>query len=156
MPEIMTRDFGPVPYSEDEIFDFAGGLPGFPDCERFLTVRPNPDEPLVVLQSLERPEVAFLTIPLEALAGAYELRIREEDRRALGAAPGSLYTLVIVTLPSQGAATVNLLGPIVLHPATRRGIQAIRDDNRYGAAEPFDLLLDEHNPGEVKERALCS
>ena len=165
MPEIMTRDFGPIRYSEAEVFHFAGGMPGFGDCLSFLTVRPDPAGPLVVLQSLERPEVAFLTVPVEALAIDYQLRMVEADVRALGAtSTAGLHALVIITLPAHGPGTVNLLGPIVLHQGTRRGVQAIREDNRYRAAEPAEALLS-HAAGAAdspraaqaeKECASCS
>lgn len=142
MPEITTRDFGLVAYSHDEVFEFAVGLPGFRECRQFLTVRPDPASPLIVLQSLERPELAFLTLPVNALAIRYELRMIEEDRRAIGAQTlEGLHVLVILTLPALGVPTLNLLGPVVLNPETRRGVQAVRDDHRYRAAEPAETLL---------------
>ena len=148
MPEIMTRDFGLVAYADDEVFHFTEGVPGFRECRRFLTVRPDATSPLIVLQALDNPEVVFLTVPASSLALGYDLKIVAEDRRALGSISGDrLLALVIVTLPAQGAATLNLLGPIVLNPDTRRGVQAIRDDNRYGAAEPAEpLLIREQEP----------
>jgi flagellar assembly factor FliW len=154
MPEIMTRDFGPVVYSDDDVFDFALGMPGFRDCRQFLTVRPDPASPLIVLQSLERPEVAFLTLPVEALAIRYELRMIEEDRRLIGAARrGEWHVLLMLTLPAVGVPTLNLLGPVVLNPVTRRGVQAVRDDHRYSAVEPAEALL---AAAERQECAPCS
>ena len=160
MPETLTRDFGPVEYSPGEVFDFPLGLPGFPECRRFLTVRPNPAEALVVLQSLDRVEVAFLTLPADVLAPGYQFRMVEADRRLVEAdrrleeasnwlvktggevtSGAILHVLFLLSLPEQGPATANLLGPVVLNPMTRQGVQAIRDDWRYGAAEPLEALL---------------
>lgn len=141
MPELLTRDFGAVPYTEEEVFDFPLGLPGFPACRRFLPLRAGADETWVVLQSLDRREVAFLALPVETLVEDYRLRMVDPDRVALGPLAGGLRTLAVVSLPPAGPATVNLLGPLVLNPATRKGVQAVRDDRRYSAAEPVEPLL---------------
>jgi flagellar assembly factor FliW len=152
MQVLITRDFGPVSYAPEEVFDFPAGLPGFPECRRFLTLRPYPAEAWVVLQSLDRREVAFVTVPAETLVGDYELQIVAADLALLKAGPSGfrrpkgrdyegLMALVLITLPETGPALANLLGPLVLNPAARRGVQAIREDLRYGAAEPVEELL---------------
>jgi len=141
MPETLTRDFGPVTYSPEEVFHFPLGLPGFTACRRFLTLRPQPAQPLVVLQSLDQVEVAFLTLPVGMLVMDYALQLVEQDRRVLGPHVEGWHLLAMLSLPASGLATANLLGPLVLDPATRTGVQAIREDRRYGAAEPLDALL---------------
>jgi flagellar assembly factor FliW len=160
MPEMLTRDFGPVDYSPEEVFDFPLGLPGFPDCRRFLTLRPQPEEALVVLQCVDRPEIAFLTLPADVLLAGYQLRMVEQDWLVLGSPTAGRHVLVMLTLPEHGPATANLLGPVVLNPAARRGVQAIRDDHRYSAAEPLEALLGQMNqPARTAERqqeAVCS
>jgi flagellar assembly factor FliW len=141
MPQLLTRDFGEVNYQAEEVFAFPLGLPGFPGCGRFLPIRPHLDGALVVLQSLDRVDLAFLTLPVEVLLPGYQLRMVEADRTALGAHENQWRTLVIVSLPADGPATANLLGPLVLNQATRRAVQAIRDDGHYGAAELLEPLL---------------
>jgi flagellar assembly factor FliW len=153
MPQILTRDYGYAGCSEEDILEFPAGLPGFPACRRFVPLRPRAGEPFIVLQSLDEVSVAFLTLPVEMLLPGYELRILPSDLVTLGGGPASRRTLVIVSLSPGGETTVNLLGPIVIDTLTRRGVQAIRDDSRYGAAERIDAILLDRSG---QEAAVCS
>lgn len=152
MPEARTRDFGAVPYQDGDVIEFVRPLAGFAGEREFLMIRPRPDAPWIMLQSLRDAATAFLTLPAHLVAPGYEARLSTEDCDALGwreAVPGALVLILIAAAP-DGAATANLLGPVVIDPATRRAVQAIRDDRRYGAAEDLETLM------ERKEAVRCS
>ena len=51
-----------------------------------------------------------------------------------------LIVLAVVTAPEQGAATANLLAPIVIDPRKRIGIQAVRLDSRYSHQQPLPKM----------------
>lgn len=144
MPTLDSNSLGSLAFTDGEVVRFPLGLPGFEGETSFLPVSKPESEPLVFLQSVATPSLFFLTIPLDLVDSRYELKLLEEYRQVLGIdsggaplSPGDLWCLGIVCMPEGALPTVNLLGPIVIHRGSKRGVQAIRDDARYSAARPL-------------------
>lgn len=155
MPSISTKQFGIVEFSEDDVFEFPHGLPGFEAERLFLCIERPALRPVVFLQSIEHPELCFITLPARSVDPGYELAVPPEERTVLGLASSeepvwdqSLACLAIVCLPSEGAPTANLLGPVVLSRETRKGVQAVRDDCRYSAMTPLQPNSTDQNVSE--------
>jgi len=140
MPSIETRQFGTLVYPADQIIHFAAGLPGFEDRHEFLLHEEPALGPFLFLQSLDDPNLSFVTMPAERLEENYELTLSRDDLAQLGLvslpAPDHVYCLAVLQLNSQGASA-NLAAPIVIHKAARLGTQAIRQDRRYSAQQPI-------------------
>lgn len=121
---------------------FPFGLPGFENERRFEMIEHSPLAPLVLLQSEATAGLCFLTLPLAAVAPDYDLAVGEDACQALGldpaeAAAAGLLALVIVTVPEQGPATVNLMAPVVVNLAAGIGVQMVRQDQRYSHRHPL-------------------
>jgi len=135
MPQIETKYFGSVPYEAGSVIEFPAGLPGFENEHRFLPIEIESYRPLVFLQSLADRGLCFLTMPVAAVDPQYRLEVTAEDLAVLGLgrqttpAPGVL-CLAVVTV-SEDAITANLLAPLVVNLANRRGVQAIRPEPSY-------------------------
>ncbi len=140
MPEIVTRQFGILVYTADQIVHFAAGLPGFEECREFLLHEEPAMGPFLFLQSLADPNLSFVTLPAERLEENYELTLSRDDLAQLELptlpAPDEVYCLAILQLQSQGA-NANLAAPLVIHKAKRLGTQAVRQDRRYSAQHPI-------------------
>lgn len=144
MPVTQTRDYGPVEYDANDILRFVRPLAGFPGLDDFLVIRPDPAGPWVVLQSLQAAGTAFLSLPVRLLAPRYDIRLTIEERVALGwreGIPENPLALALVADGGRGKALANLLGPVVADPSSRRALQAIRDDGKYGASEDVESWL---------------
>jgi flagellar assembly factor FliW len=132
MALILTRQFGTIDVDENAMVEFPAGLPGFENETRFALID---RAPLVFLQSLNRHELCFLTVPAAAIDPDYEIAMTGDDARVLGlseSSPGAeLMCLAIVSAAESGPATANLLAPVVIERRFRRGIQAVRFDRRY-------------------------
>lgn len=139
MATIDTQQFGTLHYSEDAIFEFPEGIPGFEHVRHFVCVERPSLRPITFLQSIDDPGVCFITLPAKAVEPDYQLDLATEDLRALGLAQmeSSLACLAIVCMPQDAAPTANLLGPVVLSRDTMRGVQAIREDTKYSAVHPL-------------------
>ena len=155
MPSISTKQFGIVEFAEEDIFEFPNGLPGFESERRFLCIERPALRPVVFLQSVEHTDLCFITLPARSVDPGYQLEVAPEERTILGLASAqapfwdqSLACLAIVCLPSQGAPTANLLGPVVLSRETRKGVQAVRDDCRYSAKTPLQPSTAEQHVAE--------
>lgn len=134
---IITRQFGPIDYSEEGVITFPQGLLGFEGMHRFLLIDQPEIEPLRWLQSIDEPQIAFTVIEPELVWPDFRVRLSSDDREGLGLAPqGEPLVLVLVTVPQDPAEmTANLLGPLVMHPEKRVARQLVLHDSSYGTRE---------------------
>jgi flagellar assembly factor FliW len=139
-----TAHFGRITVDPAAVVEFPEGLPGFEQCRRFLPLNHPAADGLVFLQSLESPGLCFLAVPVQTLRADYRiamtaedldlLRLPEDRPPALGR---EVNALAILSLVEGQPPTANLRSPVVIHAATRRAVQAIRPDERYGCREPL-------------------
>ena len=144
MPEFRTTCFGSITYQPHAVIEFPLGLPGFEHERRFLLVDQALNKPVVFLQSLSRPELCFMTLPVALICPSYELSLGPEELAALeieeqpAAAGGSeLSSLAIITLAEGRPPTANLLAPIVIHWRRRLAAQVISADSPYSHQHPL-------------------
>jgi flagellar assembly factor FliW len=152
MATCETRYFGTVCYDEPSVIAFPAGLPGFPECRRFLPVDNPTHRPLLFLQSLDNPQLCFLSLPIALAEPDYRLKMSVEDLTLVGfdrlpSWKTEAQCLAVVAVAEDGLATVNLLAPIVINCATRQAVQAVRDDAAYACRHPL---------ARAAEVALCS
>jgi flagellar assembly factor FliW len=146
MPLADTKYFGTLPYREESVFDFPSGLPSFENEKRFVPIELPEHAPLLFLQSLNQPELCFLTFPILVVDGEYRLKISREDLTALEldtrrqpTLGDDVLVLALVSMHDGFSATANLMAPIVVNLKTRRAIQAIREDTTYSHQHPVTL-----------------
>jgi len=144
MPEFNTAYFGGLPAQPESVIEFPMGLPGFESEHRFVLVEQAINRPIVFLQSLSRPDLCFVTLPVSLLCADYDLSLSLEDLSALElqAPPTSLtgsdvLTLALVTFAEAGPPTANLLAPIVVNWRKRLAIQVIPADSPYSHRHPL-------------------
>ena len=145
MPSYRTEHFGEIEYQDGDVLTFPFGLPGFGEETKFLSIQHPKTAPVVFLQSLARPELCFVTLPVQAIDANYRLQMSSDDLERLGFGEqpriGEQVTaLVMLCCHENGAATVNLLGPVVIRNDTRQALQAIRDDHEYSAWHSVEAL----------------
>jgi flagellar assembly factor FliW len=86
--------------------------------------------PLVFLQSAERPEVCFVSLPVRTVRPDFELTLSEDDRFALRLDEGAHAEIGIdllclaLLIPAAGGIETNLGAPVVVNLANLRCIQA--------------------------------
>jgi len=144
MPDFTTTYFGNLPYSPDSVIEFPLGLPGFESEHRFVLIEQAINKPVVFLQSLSRPELCFITLPVPLICAGYELSLSPEDLGALGLeeppsslADAGVLSLAVVTFGENGPPTANLLSPIVINWRRRVAVQAVPADSPYSHQHPL-------------------
>ena len=74
---IQTTRFGEIEITKDKVIYFPNGLIGFEDCKQYFALYRDEKSCVWWLQSVERPEVAFiLTDPLNFMPN-YERSMRQ-------------------------------------------------------------------------------
>jgi len=129
------------------VIAFPAGLPGFAQCRRFLPLEDASRKPLMFLQSLEEPQLCFLTLPISAVDPAYRLKINAEDLALIGLekqpGPGDTAECwVIIAFGEDHIPFANLLAPLLINRATALAVQAVRDDSVYSCRHPLRPLAE--------------
>ena len=142
MLTIDTRNFGRLEYGAEAVLSFPAGLYAFEDQKEFLLIEQPDSAPIVFLQSLREPGLSFVMLPVQVVDPAYRLILTEEEVRALGFPEGyvpqlgrDITCLVLLTVGRD--TTCNLLAPIVINHASRRGVQFIQFDSGYSHQHPL-------------------
>jgi flagellar assembly factor FliW len=156
LPEIETKNFGRIPYEDDAALIFPRGLPGFENRGRFLPMTFPGREPLVFLQSLEDPDLCFITLPIWAAHPSYRLDMTREDMTLIGLRPGArarvgedLLCLAVISVGPDGP-TANLLAPLVVNLRNRHSVQAVAASSRYSHRHP--LVVRQPSPERAPRR----
>lgn len=123
--EIDTR-LGRRAIDPSKIITFPRGLAGFEGEHEFTLLQIRPDAPLLILQSMNRPEVGLLVADPYSFLSSYPLMLGEAEKQLLKLEqPKDAAILVTVTIPEGKPedAVLNLSGPIVINEASKLGIQ---------------------------------
>ena len=128
---IQSPRFGEIDVEETQIIEFDGGLPGFPDCVQFVILDHDRETPLRWLQSLDRPEVAFLIAEPDQVVPGYRFDMPVGVLPAIGWNEGDEATdlgVFLILNVEDGELTANLGAPVIVHVRERRALQVIVDD----------------------------
>lgn len=143
--EMLATRFGAVPIAPDRQVRFRGGLPGFPDVERFqLDPIPGLQSDLMLLQAVDAPDISFITLPLPDDIPV----LRQDDlanvSRMLDIAPGELMILAIVTLAAHHDRIekyLNLRAPLFIDARRKIGAQVVLADASYPLRYRLDAAV---------------
>jgi flagellar assembly factor FliW len=130
--KLTTKYFDQIEVQEDKIIKFEQGIPGFPEETQFIFL-PLEDTEFLIMQSVETPELAFVTSSPFTFFKDYEIKLSEQVLDALKIERESdVVALVILSVqdPLQ-KSTANLLAPIVFNPNHNLGKQAILEKSTY-------------------------
>ena len=144
MPEFQTRYFEQITYLPESVIEFPLGLPGFENELRFLLIEQELNKPIVFLQSLSRPDLCFITVPVQGILPGYELTLTVEELHTLELAEdrqpvvgGDVIHLAVVSLAEDRPPTANLLAPIVISWRKRLAVQSVQTDSSYSHQHPL-------------------
>lgn len=120
---------------------FPEGLVGCPEWQRFQLEHDPAAAPALVLRCLDLDGLSFIVTDPRALLPAYTVETAPSDLAALEVTePDSLSPLVILNIEADPfRITANLLGPLLINPATGRARQVVQSSHNYSAAH---VLLD--------------
>lgn len=132
MIRIQTKAYGPLDVDERQILRFPDGLLGFEKFKDYALLDAA-QKPFFYLQSLEVSELAFVLIDPFLFRPDYSVDADDALLSSVGIErPEDALVLAIVTVPADGSPiTANLMGPLIVDRASRRGVQAVMTDPRW-------------------------
>lgn len=137
MKTIQTR-FGEVEYDPSHVIHFPEGLIGLDQLKNFLVMPNQKQGPLFWIQSVDDPAFAFVVTDPTNFFLDYLVIPDENERQKLGIGEnGTCFVLAIVSVSQEREISLNLSGPILYAPETKKGLQVILDDPRYDIRTPL-------------------
>ncbi|TFG82695.1 MAG: flagellar assembly protein FliW [Spirochaetales bacterium] len=129
---IRTKAFGELDIDDRQVIDINEGLIGFQKFKSYALLDAA-QKPYFYLQSLELPELAFILVDPFLFRPDYAVDINDDLTSALHiTSPDDALILVVVTVPADGGSvTANLMGPLVIGKASRKGAQVPQADPRW-------------------------
>lgn len=126
---IETLHWGDLKVEEDQVLQFAKGIPGFDGETEFLLI--DHEGPFVYLQSVKDKNLIFLLADPFYFYPSYEFELPEGDKEEL-VIEDLVKVYGIVTLKEEvKQSTINLLAPIVINPEKRLGKQVVLHQTAY-------------------------
>ena len=131
---VVSRYFGEIEYTEDEVLVFPRGLYGFEEEQSFLLLPFSKDGILFGLQSTKTPELSFTLMHPFSLDPSYAPKLQAEDLKELEAEQSEeLYYYVTCAVKEPvSESTINMKCPLAINSDTRRGMQVILENPAYG------------------------
>ena len=139
------RRFGAIEVPEGDVLRF-GGIPGFPDADRFALLRGDRPSAFLWLVSLDDPELAFAVTDPRTIFPGYCPKVDAQARARVEAEEHDELEILAVATVRDGEATLNLAAPVVVNPRSRRGAQVVLEDEAVSARTPLPAAPREETP----------
>lgn len=137
--KVETTRFGTLEIEDSSVIAMIRGPLAFEDMTRYCLLQHRPDTRFRWLQSLDRPDLAFVVIDPSEFFSGYQIEISDADAEKLNlTSPEDALVLAIVTVGAGGREiTANLAAPIVINATERTAMQAVLQDSRYSVRQPL-------------------
>ena len=147
---LKSSRLGEIEIDDKQVIDFPDGIPGFETEKKFAVFPLAPDAPFYYMHSVESPGLCLiLAVPFPFFPD-YEVELPAEELKKLeaGEGGGEIAVFVVLTIPEDfKETTANLLAPVVVNLAKRKGIQYVPVQSPYSTRHRL------FNPQEPKKAA---
>jgi len=137
---IETTRFGRIEVDESRLIVFPRGILGFPYQKHYALIQTGKDSAFYWLQSVDRPELAFVVTDPHLFVPDYRVPAKAEDLRQLNLADASEAQVFVIVNKVEGVLTGNLQGPLIINVETRVGRQLVLSDKKYSTRYPLMQL----------------
>ncbi|MBQ6975048.1 MAG: flagellar assembly protein FliW [Selenomonadaceae bacterium] len=134
MRKINTDRFGEVEIDEKRIIHFKDGIPAFEEEHEFVIFPYDEESPYYFMQSLNKPELAFLVTIPEIFFPDYSAEIDDETVEELKITDAEkILVYVLITIPNGSVRymTANLLAPVVINLENMQAKQIVMEKSNY-------------------------
>jgi flagellar assembly factor FliW len=135
--KVETTRFGQIEVDENRLIKFPSGLLGFPDNNDFALVQTNDEGTFFWLQSIERPELAFVVCDPLLFLPDYQVAVKPEDLDRINISSMDDVQVLIIVNKIDRMLTGNLQGPLVINAVNRNGRQLVLSEKKYSTRHPL-------------------
>lgn len=131
--KIQTKYHGEVEISEQEIWEFPNGIPGFLDEKQFVILNFPENDVFYILQSITNPSLGFVITNPFAFFKDYDFKIDESsiDQLELESEADVLVQVILTVQDPFESTTANLQAPLIMNIRNRKAKQLILTETSY-------------------------
>ena len=131
--KINTKFFGELEIEESGVVEFIKPILAFEDKRKYVLLDGMDDLVFTFIQSVDDPQLCFLTIPPALVVKDYDIELDEEIVKSLELeSPLDVLLYNIVSVPENvNDMTVNLKAPIVINMKNKKATQEVLSDDKY-------------------------
>ena len=134
---VRTSRFGKIEVDDTRIISFSKGLLGFPGFTEYSLLHTVEDSYFYWLQSMQRPELAFVVTDPSLFVPSYQVPIRADQMHELGLMSIDEAQVFAIVNKHDGMLTGNLQGPLVVNLRRRIGEQLVLTNRRFTTRVPL-------------------
>ncbi len=139
--EIISKLFGKIDYTAENVVRFEEGLIGIPEKKNFILIEKEDFKPFSYLQSVDDGSFVLIIINPLMVEAAYQFEIFKDDLAAIGLTeenPENFSIMAIVIFSKNvEEVTVNMKAPILINIHTKQAKQVILQNDDYSVEEPL-------------------
>ena len=150
--QVQTTRFGPVELEQERIITFPKGILGFPQQREFVLLQTSDEGNFFWLQSVDRPELAFVVCDPLLLVPDYKVPMKAEEFAQISLSSMEQAQVLIIVNKVDRSLTGNLQGPLVINAANRQGLQLVLSEKKYDTRHPL-INLDAPQLRQVSKTA---
>jgi flagellar assembly factor FliW len=135
--KVETTRFGQIEANENRLIKFPQGLLGFPENYDFVLVQTNNEGNFFWLQSVNRPETAFVVCDPLLFVPDYQVPAKPEDLAKIDIKTMDNVQVLIIVNKVGRTLTGNLQGPLVINVTNRHGRQLVLSEKKYSTRHPL-------------------
>lgn len=150
--QVQTTRFGPVELEQERIITFPKGILGFPQQREFVLLQTSDEGNFFWLQSVDRPELAFVVCDPLLFVPDYKVPMKAEEFAQISLSSMEQAQVLIIVNKVDRSLTGNLQGPLVINAANRQGLQLVLSEKKYDTRHPL-INLDAPQLRQVSKTA---
>ncbi len=151
---LKSSQLGEIEIEENRVVSFPGGIPGFEKDREYAIFPIDKEGPFYYMHALKNPDLCLVLAVPFVFFPDYELELSSESLEILGVEnkEQELAVFSVLTIPGDfKETTANLLAPVVINPATRKGLQYVAVNADYQTKHRIFPEQQEANSTEGQE-----
>lgn len=131
--KLFTARFGEIEIDRKDIISFPEGILGFENVKEYCIFNMEEGNPLMWMQSIDEPSLAFVIISPFSFTKNYSLELSDSDTEFLKLTKqeeSQIFSIVVVPEDPR-KMTANLQGPIIINTVEKIGKQVISTNPRH-------------------------
>lgn len=131
---IKSNQLGEIKIDETRVISFSNGIPGFENDREYAIFPIEGEGPFYYMHAVKNPDLCLVLAVPFIFFPDYELELSPESLDILEIEDGDqkLAIFSVLNIPADFKdATANLLAPIIVNPATKKGLQYVAGNSHY-------------------------
>lgn len=142
---IETTRFGRLEVDGAEAYRF-GGMPGFPQADRFVLMQHDTGDVFAWMVSVEVPDLAFVVADPWQFFPDYRPPLEPRHLKQIDVEAAEDFELLCLVSFQEGEIALNLAAPILINAKERRGTQVILDAEDLSVRQVIPAPAEEAPP----------